>query len=222
MFPRSLDSLLLRLVVQLSAFETPFRSPPLFSSQAAAFLLFRLACECPRACTPRLHPAPGKVGLTPGSGPRALASLTVVRPSLTLHHSFSPTWLLSERGLTASVLEAPAHAPLPEGPPLRPAGEAARPPSRLSARLGAAWQGVHLFRRSRFTHSKSRWVTDSRDSARFVQGCVSRARTRGGLRAGAAPPVGHSGCESSANPARAPGPRQWPWEGRHGPLSHHR
>lgn len=111
MFPRSLDSLLLRLVVQLSAFETPFRSPPLFSSQAAAFLLFRLARECPRACTPRLHPAPGKVGLTPGSGPRALASLTVVRPSLTLHHSFSPTWLLSERGLTASVLEAPAHAP---------------------------------------------------------------------------------------------------------------
>lgn len=138
--------------------------------------------------SPRLHPAPGKVGLTPGSGPRALASLTVVRPSLTLHHSFSPTWLLSERGLTASVLEAPAHAPLPEGPPLRPAGEAARPPSRLSARLGAAWQGVHLFRRSRFTHSESRWVTDSRDSARFVQGCVSRARTRGGLRAGAVPP----------------------------------
>lgn len=31
-------------------------------------------------------------------------------------------------------------------------------------------------------------MTDSRDSARFVQGCVSRARTRGGLRAGAVPP----------------------------------
>lgn len=172
--------------------------------------------------SPRLHRAPGKVGLTPGSGPRALASLTVVRPSLTLHHSFSPTWLLSERGLTASVLEAPAHAPSTRRAAPAPCGRGGTAAVPSLARLGAAWQGVHLFRHSRFTHSKSRWVTDSRDSARFVQGCVSRARTRGGLRAGAAPPVGHSGCESSANPARAPGPRQWPWEGRHGPLSHHR